>query len=177
MSDVFKTIPAVEGVRKVGRGGGEPFDVAGARLQWKVKAEDSAYSFSVNEMSLAPGEGVPLHSHTSAECFYVLSGEASFFRLNNGDEEWVRCETGEVMILPPNSLHGFYNQTGTVCCLLGISTAAHQAFFDEVAKADRASSFASMPPVEAMGKIAAIAQENHMYFAPVDINSSLAQKD
>ena len=80
MSDVFQSIPAIEGVRKLRQGEGERFDVAGAHLTWKVKAQDSAYSFSVCEMSLAPGEGVPVHSHTSAEAFYVLSGAAEFFR-------------------------------------------------------------------------------------------------
>ncbi|WP_213807205.1 cupin domain-containing protein [Granulicella sp. dw_53] len=172
MSDVLQTIPAVEGVRKVSRGEGEKFDIAGAHLTWKVKAEDSAYSFSVNEMTLAPGEGVPVHSHTSAESFYVLSGIADFFRVSGGKEDWVRCEAGDIVILPPNSLHGFYNHGSSDCRVLGISTAVHQTFFDAVADADRTSSFASIPPAEAMGKIAQIARENHMYFAPIDVGSS-----
>ena len=172
MSEIFQSIPGVEGVRKVGRDEGEPFDVAGAHFVWKVKAADSAYSFSVNEMTLAPGEGVPLHSHTSAECFYLLTGEADFFRLQDGQEDWIRAKAGETMILPPNSLHGFFNRGTSVCRLLGISTAVHQTFFDAVAKVDRETSFASMDSFEAMGKIGAIALENHMYFPPVDINSN-----
>jgi quercetin dioxygenase-like cupin family protein len=177
MNDILQTIQAIEGVRKVGRGEGEQFDVAGAHLIWKVKAEDSAYSFSVNEMTLAPGEGVPVHSHTSAESFYVLSGVADFFRVTDGKEDWVHCETGELMILPPNSLHGFYNRGSSDCRVLGISTAVHQTFFDAVADADRTSSFASMSPAEAMGKIAQIASENHMYFAPLDVSQANPQKN
>lgn len=46
----------MEGVRKIGVGEGEKFNVAGAYLVWKVKADDSAYSFSVNELTLAPVE-------------------------------------------------------------------------------------------------------------------------
>jgi quercetin dioxygenase-like cupin family protein len=172
MNNDFSTIPAVEGVRKVAVGEGEKFDVAGAHLVWKVRGEDSAYNFSVCEMTLAPGEGVPLHSHTSAESFYVLSGVADFFRLNEGQEDWVRCESGEVMILPPNSLHGFYNKGTTVCRLLGISTAVHQTFFDAVAEADRTKSFSSLPPEQAMAKIAQLALSHHMYFAPVDISNA-----
>ena len=172
MSDTLHTIPSVEGVRKVGRNEGERFDVAGAHLVWKVKAHDSAFAFSINEMTLAPGEGVPVHSHTSAESFYVLEGAADFFRLQGGLEDWVHCEAGDLMILPPNSLHGFYNRGASLCRLLGISTAVHQTFFDAVAEADRTSSFAAMPPQEAMGKIAGIALENHMYFAPVDVSQT-----
>jgi quercetin dioxygenase-like cupin family protein len=176
MDDILQTIPSVEGVRKVRRGEGEKFDIAGAHLIWKVKAQDSAYSFSVNEMTLASGEGVPVHSHTSAESFYVLSGAAEFFRVTGGKEDWIRCETGELMILPPNSLHGFYNRESSECRVLGISTAVHQTFFDAVGEADRTSSFASMLPREAMGKIAQIASENHMYFAPIDVSQTKAQK-
>ena len=177
MNEIFQSIPAVEGVRKVGRDEGEPFDVAGAHLVWKVKAADSAYSFSVNEITLAQGEGVPLHSHTSSECFYVLTGEVDFFRLKDGKEDWVRAEVGETMILPPNSLHGFFNRGTSVCRVLGISTAVHQTFFDAVAKADREISFASMAPPDAMGTIGVIALENHMYFPPVDINPNHARAE
>jgi hypothetical protein len=42
MSEVFQSIPAIEGVRKIGRDEGGSFDVAGAHFLWKVKAEDSA---------------------------------------------------------------------------------------------------------------------------------------
>jgi hypothetical protein len=112
----------------------------------------------------------------SAESFYVLSGVADFFRVIDGKEDWVRCETGELMILPPNSLHGFYNRGSSDCCVIGISTAVHQTFFDAVADADRTSSFASMSPAEAMGKIAQIASENHMYFAPIDVSQAKPQK-
>jgi quercetin dioxygenase-like cupin family protein len=168
MREVLQNIPAEEGVRRIGAGEGEKFDIAGAHLTWKVKALDSAYQFSVCEMTLAPGEGVPVHSHTSAESFYVLTGSVDFYRIHEGKEDWVYCEAGDLMILPPNSLHALHNRGLSVCRLLGISTAAHQTFFDAVAEADRETSFASMPPAESMRKIAQIALKNHMYFAPLD---------
>jgi quercetin dioxygenase-like cupin family protein len=177
MNDVLKLIPAVEGVRKVSRGEGEQFDIAGAHLTWKVKAEDSAFAFSINEMTLASGEGVPVHSHTSAESFYVLEGAVDFFRVNNGQEDWIHCEMGELVILPPNALHGFYNRSSATCRVLGVSTGVHQTFFDAVVEVDRESSFASMPIDEAMGKIAQIALKNHMYFAPINVDHTPTQGD
>jgi len=45
------------------------------------------------------------------------------------------------MILPPNSLHAFYNKSSELCRLLGISTQLHQTFFDAVASADQESRF------------------------------------
>lgn len=170
MNDLLQKVPSAEGVRKIGVGEGERFDVAGAHILWKVRAEDSAYAFTVNELTLAPGENVPAHSHTSAECFYVLSGEAHFFRVKDGKEDWLRVAAGEVVLLPPNAMHGFFNLGSATCRLLGISTAAHQLFFDAVARADAESSFAAMPMPEAMGKIGALALENHMYFPPVAVS-------
>jgi hypothetical protein len=92
--------------------------------------------------------------------------------VNHGEEDWVRCEVGELMILPPNSLHGLYNRGTSVCRLLGISTGVHQAFFDAVTEADRVSSFGAIPLKEAMGKIGKIALDNHMYFALIDVSQS-----
>ena len=170
MNELLQKVPSMEGVRKIGINEGEKFDVAGAHILWKVRAEDSAYSFTMNELTLAPGESVPVHSHTSAECFYVLSGEAHFFRIIDGQEDWVRATAGEVMLLPPNAMHGFLNRGSATCRLLGISTAAHQLFFDAVARADKETSFAAMPIPEAMGKIGALALRNYMYFPPVAVN-------
>src|SRR5262245_6265675 len=52
----------------------------------------------------------------------MASNNADFFRVADGEEYWIRCETGRLMILPPNSLHAFYNKTSEPCHLLGIST-------------------------------------------------------
>lgn len=70
MSVVLRNIRATEGARKVAPAEGERFDVAGAHLTWEVKGEDSGYAFSVCEQTVAPEEGVPLHSHSFPEAFY-----------------------------------------------------------------------------------------------------------
>ena len=57
MNTLFQCIPTTEGVRKVGPGQGERFDIAGAHLTWKVKGEESGYAFSICEQTLAPGKG------------------------------------------------------------------------------------------------------------------------
>jgi hypothetical protein len=101
---------------------------------------------------------------------FLFAGAADFFRLVNGKEDWVRCETGGLMILLPNSLHAFYNKTSEPCRLLGISTQLHQAFFDAVASADKNNPFALFAPPEAMRLITQIGGQYNMYFAPVDIS-------
>jgi quercetin dioxygenase-like cupin family protein len=172
MNNPLQNIPAAEGVRKVGPGEGERFDLAGAHITWKVKGEDSGYAFSICEQSLAPGEGVPLHSHSSPEVFYILAGQPDFLRIVEGKEDWIHCETGATMILPPNSLHAFYNRTSEPCCVLGISTQLHRAFFDAVASADQNDPFSALPPAEARARIAQIGLHHNMYFAPYDVKTA-----
>ena len=168
----LQNIRATEGARKVATGEGERFNVAGAHLTWKVKGEDSGYAFSVCEQILAAGEGVPLHSHSSPEVFYVLEGQADFFRMVNSEEDWIRCETGSTMILPPNSLHAFYNRSSEPCRVLGISTHLHQTFFDAVASIDHKERFSDLPLNEALTRIAQIGLRHNLYFAPYDVNTA-----
>ena len=172
MNPTLQSIPATEGARKVAPGEGERFDVAGAHLTWKVKGEDSGYAFSICEQTLAPGEGVPLHSHSSPEVFYILAGQVDFFRVVDGKEDWIRCETGSTMILPPNSLHALYNRSSEPCRVLGISTQLHQVFFDAVATADRKEPFSALPLPKAMARVAQIGLRHNMYFAPYDVNTT-----
>ena len=172
MNTALQNIPATEGARKVSPGEGERFHVAGAHITWKVKGQDSGYAFSVCEQSLAPGEGVPLHSHSSPEVFYILAGQPDFFRIVDGKEDWIRCETGATMILPPNSLHAFYNRTSEPCRVLGISTQLHQTFFDAVASANQKEPFSALPLAKAMARIAQIGLQHNMYFAPYDVKTA-----
>ena len=175
MSTTLQNIPATEGIRKVAPGEGERFDVAGAHLTWKVKGENSGYAFSVCEQSLAPGEGVPLHSHPYAEVFYILEGHIDFFRVVGGEGDWVHCEVGATMILPPNALHAFYNKTSGSCRVLGISTQLHQAFFDAVAKADQETPFSALRASEAMARVAQIGSQHSMSFVLFDVNAPLLE--
>lgn len=69
------------------------------------------------------------------------------------------------MILPPNSLHAFYNRSPEPCRLPSISTQLHQTFFDAVAKADQEESFSTLPLAEAVRRVARIGLQHNMYFA------------
>lgn len=169
MSHLLQTIPTSECARKVEPGDGQRFDVAGAHLTWKVRGEDTGYAFSVCEQDLAPGEGVPLHSHPYAEVFYILDGPVDFFRVVNGKEDWIRCETGSTMILSGNTLHAFCNKASRTCRVLGISTQLHQAFFDAVERADRDLPFSSLPPSDVMTRVAKIGARYNVQFAPYDV--------
>jgi quercetin dioxygenase-like cupin family protein len=168
MMQTYRQVPAGGELRKIARDEGERFDVAGARFTWKVKNKDSGHSLSMFEMTLEPGDGVPLHSHPYAEIFYVLTGEVDFLRVGESGDEWVPAASGETIIVPINGLHAFYNRTAKPARLLSISNQLHQGFFDAVAEADQLAPFAGMAFSEAMARVATIAKGYDMHFLPFE---------
>lgn len=162
-------IPPTEGVRKVGVGEGEHFDIAGSRFTWKAKGADTGYAFAIYELPLDPGNGVPLHSHPYAEVFYLLEGRVDFMRLTtDGQQEWVSCAQGESLIVPPNAFHGFANRSGQPARLLSTANLLHQAFFDEAARPALATDPMPTNPPD-MGELQralALAPKYNMFFAP-----------
>ena len=73
-----------------------------------VGADHEDVSFSIILVDAPPGAGPGRHRHPYAEVFVVESGEATF---ELGDDHMV-VHGGEIVVGPPNILHGFTN-TGT----------------------------------------------------------------
>ena len=168
MSSNVRQIPPGRGLRRIERNEGEAFNVAGARLTWKAKGEDTGYAFSLFEQQLGPGEGVSLHCHAYPEVFYVLAGDVDFLRVDDAGESWIVCSGGETVIVPSNTLHAFYNRSEEPAWLLSIASPLHQAFFDALAEGDRADPFASMPRPQAMMRVAEFARQFDTHFFPFE---------
>jgi quercetin dioxygenase-like cupin family protein len=101
----MKAIAASRGVKKVGPKEGLTIQIGNARLTWKATGIDTAYGTSLYEMDLAPGVGIPVHSHPYAEVFYVVSGHTDFLRFDmDGKEEWIRCGPGDTLVAAVNAL-------------------------------------------------------------------------
>jgi quercetin dioxygenase-like cupin family protein len=168
MTNTALQIPPTEGVRKIGAGEGEHFDIADSRFTWKAKAADTGYAFAIYELPLDPGKGVPLHSHPYAEVFYILDGRVDFMRLTDGQQGWVSCERGETLIVPPNAFHGFANRSGTPARLLSTANLLHQAFFDEASRPALATDSlpASPPDMAELQRALGLAPKYNMFFAP-----------
>jgi quercetin dioxygenase-like cupin family protein len=73
-----------------------------------VGADHQDVPFSIILVNAPPGAGPGRHRHPYAEVFVVESGEATF---ELGDDHMV-VHRGEIVVGPPNILHGFTN-TGT----------------------------------------------------------------
>jgi len=65
-------------VVKRGRGEGQVTQIGDLRVTWKAEGEKTGYQFSIDEVVLKPGFGIPLHKHPFAEFFYVIEGQIDF---------------------------------------------------------------------------------------------------
>jgi quercetin dioxygenase-like cupin family protein len=151
----------------IAKGDGEHFDIAGAKLAWKVKSEATEGRFCFFEQVLLPEDMVPLHVHAFTESFYILAGVVTFFSLVS-DGSPLRASAGDVVLAQPGTFHGFGNESEGEARLLSISVPEHQRFFDAVASADSELPFATMPPAMAMQRVAAIGEQTGAVFAPPD---------
>ena len=83
-------------VIKNNKTGGPALAIGPMQLLWRALGENTGYTFSIYEMTVVPGMGIPLHKHPFAEFFYVLEGMLSIAYWNNqGAAEWDMCEAGE----------------------------------------------------------------------------------
>lgn len=147
-------------------GEGEGFSVAGANLTWKVRSDDAQGDLCLFEQIVEPGEGVPLHTHSYPEAFYVVSGAIHFISSAASDEGW-DCKSGDVVIARPHTPHGFFNQGTDTVRMLSISVAAHERFFDAVEDADRQEPFGMLPPDAAFARVIAIGEQTDTHFLPL----------
>jgi quercetin dioxygenase-like cupin family protein len=70
-------------VIKNNKTGGPALDVGQMKLLWRALGENTGYTFSIFESTLAPGMGIPPHRHPFPEFFYVLEGNLSIGYWNN----------------------------------------------------------------------------------------------
>ncbi|MBI0538744.1 cupin domain-containing protein [Roseomonas sp. KE2513] len=143
------------------RATGRTFDIAGAHLVWKARAEETGGNFCFFEQTLSPGEGVPPHRHSYTEVFYVLAGT---LRFRDHAGQTFSCSVGQTVIASPEVAHSFYNDGPELVRLLSIAPAAHQTFFDAVEKADQIAPFAGISPFEAMTRVGMIGAETDTRF-------------
>ena len=118
-------------VEVVHRGQRETVDVLGIWCEWKTTEDETNHHYSVMEMSVPPGAGVPLHRHAIQETFTVLDGSAEFGRLGENGAEWLPIETGDVVNVPNWSYHGFRNSGNSAARIQVTCAAGLEAFFRE----------------------------------------------
>ena len=110
-------------VQIVGRGHRECVEILGIWCEWKTTEDETNHHYSIIEMTVPPGAGVPLHHHAVQEAFTLLEGSAEFGRLGENGEEWLPLRLGDVVNVPNWAYHGFRN-SGPVPARVQLTCAA-----------------------------------------------------
>ena len=129
-------------VIKNNKTGGPALTVGPMQLLWRALGENTGYTFSIFEMEVVPGMGIPLHKHPFAEFFYVLEGTLSIQHWNSqGAAEWNSYEVGESALVPPNAPHSFFNKSERPCRVLSVSTYHHERMMKDAVHPDGKKDF------------------------------------
>lgn len=96
-------------------------DLPGSERARRFEGKDHGATTSFFLNFHAPGEGPELHRHPYDETFIMLEGSATF---RVGDDT-VEGRTGEIVIVPANTPHGFVNSGDTRLRVVSIHPADH----------------------------------------------------
>lgn len=112
-------------------GGGEDHDVIdmiGGRLEIVARADAPSADAMILRGAIAPGGGVPLHSHVDYECFHVLSGRLDVFVEQRG---WTTVEAGRSAVVAKGERHALRNTTTEPVELAMVTNNRLARFFQE----------------------------------------------
>lgn len=95
------------------RNAGEALDATGTLLL-RVPAAATGGAYSELELTLAPGQGAPLHvHHREDEIFHVLSGDCDVIDTLGSRT----ASAGAVAVFPKGVIHAFRNNSSGPCCV------------------------------------------------------------
>jgi quercetin dioxygenase-like cupin family protein len=155
-------------VEIVHRGQRDTVDVLGIWCEWKTTEAETNHHYSVMEMTVPPGAGVPLHRHAVQETFTVLDGSAEYGRLGENGEEWLPIAIGDVVNVPNWAYHGFRNASSSPARIQLTCAAGLEAFFRECGiPAPPGSTPSGARPSEIdIQRVASIAAKHGSFFFP-----------
>ena len=71
------------------------------------------HPFSMTLVEIPPGQGAPLHAHSTEEVFLVVEGEMTFFWGDNREHE-IKIGKFDLVTMPIGEYRGFVNRTDKV---------------------------------------------------------------
>jgi quercetin dioxygenase-like cupin family protein len=125
----------------------------GNRIEALIPSTEDAYC--VVRGMIPPDSCVPLHSHSDAESFYVLSGEAEALVQSKGGLEWQGIWPGDFIHIPAGTKHAWRNHSSEQMSALIICTARLGRALREMAQfaSENGAQFSSPAAIERIVEI------------------------
>ena len=142
----------------------------GAKMEPLSPSSEDAYC--VIRGTIPPGGSVPLHNHTDAESFYVLSGEAGALVETEGGLEWQILGQGDFLHIPGGTKHAWRNVTREPMSALITCTAKLGRALREMAQLTRESD-AQFPSRAAIQRLAEISERYGYWLGSREENAAV----
>lgn len=104
-------------IRKVEETAARPVEMKGAErvlLRMMVGRDDGAPNFALRHFTIEPGGHTPRHRHDYEHQNYIISGQGTV----REEETLHEVRPGDVLFIPPGTLHQFVNTGDTPLVLL-----------------------------------------------------------
>jgi len=109
----------------------EKLELLGVELQWKLTDAETKNQYCILEAIIPSGVMMPPHRHPDQEAFFILEGAPEFALESPHGFEWCFSVPGELVNIPPMTLHGFRNPTTSDVRALIACTPNLGRFFEE----------------------------------------------
>ncbi len=106
-------------------------EILGVELEWKLKRNDTVDQYCVLAATIPPGAGIPVHQHPQQEAFFILEGQPEFAVAISAELPWKEVNPGDMVNIPPDTMHGFRNAGDRDVKLLLTCAAELGRFFEE----------------------------------------------
>jgi quercetin dioxygenase-like cupin family protein len=143
----------------------------GNRMEALSPPTEDAYC--VMKGMIPPGGGVPLHSHTDAESFYLISGEPeALVQTATGGLEWQRLRPGDFIHIPAGAKHAWRNRSSEPVLALIICTAKLGRALREMAQITRQNQ-TQVSPSAAIPRILEISERYGYWLGSPEENAAV----
>jgi len=149
------------------------YDVVGVTVEFLTPLPPGALPFCVMRGVIPSGMAVPMHSHSAAESFYVVSGEAQVLLEQEGRLDWKDVKTGDFVHVPSHAKHAHRNLSPAPVTEIVITTPDIGEFFLEVGRLVPASGALPAPTPEDMQRLVAAAARHHHWLATPEENAAV----
>jgi quercetin dioxygenase-like cupin family protein len=150
--------------------GPELIDLIGGRIEIVGRADTSNADAVIIRGAVAPGAGVPLHSHDDYECFHVLSGKLDVFIDPHG---WNTVEAGRTAVIANGERHAIRNTTADLVELAIVVNNRLARFFQEAGTAGAPNEPPQPPTPEKIDRVLAAAARYGYWMATPEEHAAL----
>jgi quercetin dioxygenase-like cupin family protein len=136
-------------------------DVLGPTVEFLTSPSEQGAVYCVIRGTIPPGVSVPLHSHSDAESFFVVSGAAEILTQRGDRLEWLKVKAGDFVHIPGGAKHAHRNTSNEPVVELITTTPRLGQFFQEIGRPITSGTPTTPPTRDELRRFEQLAAQYH----------------